>query len=111
MDAFVPPPQTRADPAIGPLPAYRARVRAGEAVLLFYGICFALVLTGAWIGGLGPLFLPPAALFALHLSRQASKLDVADPAGALALFKSNTWAGLLLVVALAAGVWQPGGVF
>ena len=80
-------------------------------MLGFYIACFCLVLTGAWIGGLGPLFLVPSALFALHLSRQASKLDVADPAGALALFKSNTWAGLLLVVALAAGVWQPGGVF
>ena len=91
--------------------ALRLGDQAPRAVLGFYIACFCLVLTGAWIGGLGPLFLVPSALFALHLSRQASKLDVADPAGALALFKSNTWAGLLLVVALAAGVWQPGGVF
>jgi len=85
--------------------------QAPRAVLLFYAISFALVIAGAWIGGLGPLFLPPAALFALLLSRQASKLDIADPAGALALFKSNSWAGLLLAVALALGAWKPGGVF
>ncbi|MDO8295035.1 MAG: 4-hydroxybenzoate octaprenyltransferase [Caulobacter sp.] len=91
--------------------ARRLGGQAPRAVLAFYGVCFGLVLTAAWIGGLGPLFLVPAALFALHLSRQASRLDVADPAGALALFKSNSWAGVLLVVALAAGVWKPGGVF
>ena len=85
--------------------------QAPRAVLLFYGLCFALVLTGAWIGGLGPLFLPPAALFALHLSRQAAKLDIADPVGALALFRSNSWAGVVLVVALALGAWKPGGMF
>lgn len=91
--------------------ARRLGGQAPRAVLAFYGVCFGLVLTAAWIGGLGPLFLVPAALFALHLSRQASKLNVADPAGALALFKSNSWAGVLLVVALAAGAWKPGGVF
>ena len=91
--------------------ALRLGEQAPRAVLAFYLVSFCLVLTGAWIGGLGPLFLPPAALFALHLSRQAAKLDVADPAGALALFKSNTWAGVILVVALAVGVWQPGGAF
>ncbi len=91
--------------------ALRLGAQAPRAVLAFYLVSFCLVLTGAWIGGLGPLFLPPAALFALHLSRQAAKLDVADPAGALALFKANTWAGVILVVALAVGVWQPGGAF
>lgn len=91
--------------------ALRLGAQAPRAVLAFYLVSFCLVLTGAWIGGLGPLFLPPAALFALHLSRQAAKLDVTDPAGALALFKSNTWAGVILVVALAVGVWQPGGAF
>jgi 4-hydroxybenzoate polyprenyltransferase len=85
--------------------------QAPRAVLLFYAVCFTLVIAGAWIGGLGPLFLPPAALFALLLSRQASKLDIADPAGALALFKANSAAGLLLAVALALGAWKPGGVF
>ncbi len=91
--------------------ALRLGDQAPRALLGFYIACFCLVLTGAWIGGLGPLFLPPVALFALHLSRQAAKLDVADPAGALGLFRSNTWAGVILVVALAVGVWKPGGLF
>ncbi len=91
--------------------ALRLGERAPRAVLGFYIASFCLVLLSGWVGGLGPLFLPPVALFALHLSRQASKLDIADPQGALALFKSNTWAGAVLVVALAAGAWKPGGMF
>lgn len=91
--------------------ALRLGGQAPRAVLAFYAAAFALVLTGAWIGGLGPLFLPPAAVFALLLSRQAAKLDIADPQSALALFKSNSLAGLLLVAALALGAWQPGGAF
>ena len=55
---------------------------------------------------LGPLFLPPAALYGVHLSRQAAGLDVRDGKGALKLFKSNSWTGLLLFVALAAGMWK-----
>ncbi len=86
--------------------------RLGEAaprgVLAFYGVCFALVIAAAWVGGLGPLFLPLAALFAVHLSRQAAALRVDDPAGALALFKSNTYAGFVLFLALVAGMWKPG---
>ena len=91
--------------------ALRLGGQAPRAVLGFYIASFCLVLLGAMIAGLGPLFLPPVALFAVHLSRQASKLDVADPQGALSLFRSNTWAGVLLVVALAAGAWKPGGLF
>ena len=43
----------------------------------------------------------------MMLSRQAKRLRMDDPAGALALFKSNTWAGVVLFVALAAGMWRP----
>lgn len=87
--------------------------RLGEAaprgVLAFYAACFVLVIAAAWMGDLGPLFLPLAALFAVHLSRQAAALRLDDPAGALALFKSNTHAGFVLFLALAAGLWQPAG--
>jgi 4-hydroxybenzoate polyprenyltransferase len=87
--------------------------RLGEAaprgVLVFYVICFALVVAAAWAGNLGPLFLPLAGLLALHLSRQASALRLDDPAGALALFKSNTHAGFVLFLALVAGMWKPAG--
>ncbi|MFZ5671246.1 MAG: 4-hydroxybenzoate octaprenyltransferase [Pseudomonadota bacterium] len=91
--------------------ARRLGEAAPRAVLGFYAVCFALVIAGAWAGGLGPLFLPPAALFALHLSRQAAALDLADPARALTLFKSNTIAGLILVAALMLGLWKPAGMF
>jgi 4-hydroxybenzoate polyprenyltransferase len=81
-----------------------------EAVLGFYIVAFALALAAAWRAGLGPLFLPLAGLYAVHLSLQASRVDIADPAKALKLFKSNAVSGLLLFAALAAGLWQPAGL-
>ncbi|CAN5176170.1 4-hydroxybenzoate octaprenyltransferase [soil metagenome] len=80
-----------------------------KGVLAFYIVCFVLVIAAAWAGDVGPLFLPLAALFAVHLSRQAAALRIDDPVGALALFKSNTQAGFVLFLALVAGLWKPGG--
>jgi len=77
-----------------------------KGVLVFYVLSFALALAAAWAGSLGPLFLPLAALFGMHLSRQAARIDVNDGPSALALFKSNNLAGLLLFLALAAGAWK-----
>jgi 4-hydroxybenzoate polyprenyltransferase len=85
--------------------ARRLGSAAPKAVLGFYVIALALALAAAFAAGLGPLFYPPAAVFGLMLSRQVQKLDIADPQEALALFKSNTWAGLILFLALAAGLW------
>jgi 4-hydroxybenzoate polyprenyltransferase len=83
--------------------------RLGEAapiaVLGFYTAAFVLALAAAWVGGLGPLFLPFAGVYAFHLSRQARGLRLDDPAGALRLFKSNRDAGLLLFLGLIAGLW------
>jgi 4-hydroxybenzoate polyprenyltransferase len=81
-----------------------------KGVLVFYIACFVLVIAAAWVGGLGPLFLPLAALVAVHLSRQASRVRIDDPVGALALFKSNAQVGFVLFLALAAGMWQPPGL-
>ena len=86
----------------------RLGARAPLAVLVFYVIAFILALAAAALGGAGALFWPFAALYGVQLSRQAQRYDVADPAGALALFKSNALAGLLLFVALAAGSFQTG---
>ncbi|HEX5378456.1 MAG TPA: 4-hydroxybenzoate octaprenyltransferase [Phenylobacterium sp.] len=92
--------------------ALRLGDAAPKAVLGFYVAAFVLALACAWAGGLGPLFLPPAALFGVSLSRQAAALDVRDGKGALKLFKSNSMAGLLLFAALVAGMWKgPGSVF
>ena len=88
--------------------ARRLGAAAPKAVLGFYAIALFLALASAWTGELGPLFLPPAAIYGLHLSRQASRLDVADPAGALKLFKSNAMAGLVLLAAIIAGMWRGG---
>ena len=74
-------------------------------MLAFYVATFVLAVAAAWSGRLGPLFLPFAGVFALHLSRQAHKLRVDDPMGALALFKSNRDAGLILFAGLVAGLW------
>jgi 4-hydroxybenzoate polyprenyltransferase len=81
-----------------------------KGVLAFYAACFGLVIAAAWVGGLGPLFLPLAALVAVHLSRQAVRVRIDDPALALALFKSNAQVGFVLFLALAAGMWKPPGL-
>ena len=90
--------------------ALRLGAAAPRAVLSFYLIAFLLVMAAAWTGGLGPLFLPLAAVFAVHLSRQAARLDVTDGALALRLFKSNSLAGLIVFAALVAGLWKGPGM-
>lgn len=87
--------------------ARRLGAAAPRAVLGFYMAATFLALAAAFAGRLGPLFWPAAALFALQLSGQARRLDVANPRGALALFKSNGLAGFLLFVAICAGGWRP----
>jgi len=79
------------------------------AVLGFYIAAFVLALAMAATGKLGPLFLPFAGLYALHLSRQASRIDRGDPVLALKLFKSNAVAGLILFAGIVAGMWRPAG--
>jgi 4-hydroxybenzoate polyprenyltransferase len=86
--------------------ALRLGSAAPKAVLGFYVVAFVLALTAAWTAKLGPLFIPPAALFGIHLSRQAAALDVTNGEDALKLFKSNTLAGALLVLALIGGIWK-----
>ena len=86
--------------------ARRLGANAPKAVLAFYVAAFALALAAAFAAGLGPLFYPPAAVFGMMLSRQVQRLRMDDPTGALALFKSNTWAGVVLFVALVAGLWK-----
>ncbi|WP_181242676.1 4-hydroxybenzoate octaprenyltransferase [Caulobacter vibrioides] len=77
----------------------------------FYLVSFILLVIAGWIGNIGPLFLPLAGLFALHLSRQAAAVRVEDGQGALKLFKSNALAGLLVFLGLVAGLWKPGVSF
>lgn len=77
-----------------------------KGVLVFYVLSFVLALTAGFAGGLGPLFIPPAVLFGIHLSRQAAAVRMDDGPLALKLFKSNRDAGFLLFAALVAGLWK-----
>ena len=83
--------------------ARRLGRRTRPAVGLFYGASSLLAL---WAGyNLGPLFYIGLAAFSAHLAWQASRLRLDEPSLALRLFKSNTWAGLILFAALALGAW------
>lgn len=95
--------------------ARRLGPSAPKAVLGFYALAFLFALACAFAARLGPLFLPLAAGYGLHLSRQAARLDMDDPRGALALFRSNALAGLILFAAIVAGrfgqgLWGGGGL-
>jgi 4-hydroxybenzoate polyprenyltransferase len=82
--------------------ARRMGAKAPVGVTIFYGI--ALLLWGAALWSVRPdwvalLALAPAAL---HLCNQGLRADVADPAGALRLFRSNRTCGLLVCLAMLA---------
>jgi len=87
--------------------ALRLGPRAPRAVTGFYAASLALALAAGWLAGLGPLFTLGAVVFGGQLAWQARRLRLGDPALALALFKSNTLAGVILFAALAAGAWRP----
>ena len=70
------------------------------AVAICYGGAAALVLVSVVLVGGGIIALVGNAAFALHLARQIFQIPGADPARALALFKSNRDAGLLLALGL-----------
>ena len=72
----------------------------GDRVRLGVGICYALALLG-WAAAIWSVRPDPVALLALapaaaHLGRQVARADPNDGEGALALFRSNRFTGLLL---------------
>ena len=91
--------------------ALRLGDRAPAAIRVFYLLCAALAVAAAGAAGLGPLFLPVAGLYALHLAWQSWSFRTGDGLGALRLFKSNREAGLILFAAMIAGLWRNGGAF
>jgi 4-hydroxybenzoate polyprenyltransferase len=76
---------------------------APRVVLVIYLASVALALLAWREAGLRLAFLPLAGVYLAVLVRQPLKLRLSDPAGALALFRSNTWAGLVLFAAIVAG--------
>jgi 4-hydroxybenzoate polyprenyltransferase len=72
-------------------------------VLGAYAACVLLIEASGWTAGLGPLFATAAFAVSLQFVWQLRGLESADPTRALAAFKSNTWAGLIVFAALALG--------
>ncbi|MBW3560667.1 MAG: UbiA family prenyltransferase [Proteobacteria bacterium] len=87
--------------------ARRLGRRARLGVAGFYAGCVGLALAAGASSELGPLFTAGVAAFAAHLGWHAWRVRVDDPRGALGLFKSNAWAGLILFAALSVGAWRP----
>jgi 4-hydroxybenzoate polyprenyltransferase len=86
--------------------ARRLGANVPRAVLGFYAAATVLAVLAGVLGGLSVLFVPVAALYGTHLWRQSMQVKVDNPRLALALFQLNTWAGVILFVALAIGAWQ-----
>lgn len=78
---------------------FGAGVRQGVA--LFYGLAVGLAGLAIRLAGGGWAAWAGLAAFALHLALQVRALDPADGRGALALFRSNRKAGLILFAGLA----------
>src|SRR6202162_2132198 len=77
--------------------------RTHRALIVFYGL--AVVLIGVALGLAGtrwPAWIGLVA-FAAHLAWQIARLEIADPALCLRIFKSNRDAGLLLFAGVLAG--------
>ena len=75
--------------------------RTKPALAAFYAAAVLLIGLAGLSAGAGPVFAAGVALFAAHLIWQVRRLDIADPALCLAVFKSNRDAGLVLFAAIA----------
>ena len=74
--------------------------RTKPALVAFYAAAVLLIGVAGYLAGAGAAFAAGLALFAAHLARQVRRLDIADPALCLAIFKSNRDAGLMLFAAI-----------
>ncbi len=85
---------------------FGARLRL--AVGACYGAAVLLIGAAAYGAGAGLLGFLGIAAFAGHLGRQVLRLKARDGHEALALFRSNRWAGLILFAGLAADTINQG---
>lgn len=74
--------------------------RTKPMLAVFYALAVALIALAGWSAGVGLVVSLGLFAFAAHLSWQIWRLDIADPANCLAVFKSNRDAGLILFAAL-----------
>jgi 4-hydroxybenzoate polyprenyltransferase len=80
------------------------------AVAAFYAVAFALLAAALALVHAGPVAYAGAAVFGAHLAWQVARVDRHDGAGALALFRSNRDAGLMLFAALTLDAWSRAAV-
>lgn len=83
--------------------ARRLGPQAPLAILAFYLASLALLLATGAAAGLGPRFYLILIAYGVQLCSQARRVRTDDPGRALMLFKSNSWAGLILVLAIVVG--------
>jgi 4-hydroxybenzoate polyprenyltransferase len=97
------------DDALAGVKSTARRLGAGapRAVLGFYLAAAALAATAGALAGLGVGFWALWLLYLMHFAVQARRIDLADGRRALALFKSNRDAGLILFAGLALGMLHP----
>jgi len=81
--------------------ALRLGRRVREGVGAFYAVALALWAGAIWLVRPEPLALLALLPVALQLGSQALRIDAADGDKALALFRSNRFAGLLMFLACA----------
>ena len=70
----------------------------------FYAAALVLLALAGWLAGLGWPFFAGLAVVAVQFAWQVRSLDIDDPDRCLALFKSNRFAGLLVLAAIALGM-------
>ncbi len=75
--------------------------RTPAAVGGFYALATLFALGAFGAAGVGPLAYAGLLAFGLHLGVQVFRIDILDGPGALALFRSNRNAGLILLAGLA----------
>jgi 4-hydroxybenzoate polyprenyltransferase len=83
--------------------ARRLGASAVNGVGVFYILAVVLAGLAGYSAGLGPLFFVVLTLYSAHMAWQVRRLRLDNATLALRLFKSNREAGLILLVALAAG--------
>jgi 4-hydroxybenzoate polyprenyltransferase len=84
--------------------------RTKPALAAFYAAAVLLIGLAGFLAGAGAVFAAGVALFAAHLAWQVRRLDIADPALCLAVFKSNRDAGLVLFAAIVLDGWVRQGL-
>jgi 4-hydroxybenzoate polyprenyltransferase len=75
--------------------------RTRPALAAFYCLAVALIGLAGFLAGAGGIFAIGLAAFAAHLAWQIHRLEIADSANCLRLFKSNRDAGLILFAGIA----------